>query len=494
MKRTRFLLMLTLVTTALISHGESRAAAADFTIFLPYVAMNSSLGSLPGTGGSAIQVQNLDPTQDAQIVGDFYSQAGGAPFTINRPNVAAGTAANFYLPGERFGNGAYAAIITSDRPIAAIVRTDWYSGGDSAIYSNAIAGNEAMVPLVAKGYGGQSSLVSIQNTDAMRSRSVSVAFYKSGSTQALVNTTRSIGPGTSVTLDMDKDPDFAKVPFGTLGSMVVKNPDAPVAVQAFMDILGGKGIYAYEGAPSDRAATRLYAPLIRNDLAGTSGISVVNPGDQPVQVTVTYMGNPLTPVCAGQRQHGNGSFTIAAKGNAVFYQGNIAGLPTGDSGLPKKCFGAAVIEATGGKVLAIVNDADVTRTVNSPGTGSSAAYNAFADIDGARKVALPLFRNKHTNLDLSTGIQVMNIGTIPAKVVIALKNSNGQNVPIGAAAQQTIAPRSTYLWLPPYINGLPVNIYGSASLESDQPIVVVVNDASGNGKMDAAIYSGIKAD
>ena len=88
----------------------------------------------------------------------------------------------------------------------------------------------------------------------------------------------------------------------------------------------------------------------------------------------------------------------------------------------------------------------------------------------------------------------MNIGTIPAKVVIALKNSNGQNVPIGAAAQQTIAPRSTYLWLPPYINGLPVNIYGSASLESDQPIVVVVNDASGNGKMDAAIYSGIKAD
>ena len=46
MKRTRFLLMLTLVTTALISHGESRAAAADFTIFLPYVAMNSSLGSL----------------------------------------------------------------------------------------------------------------------------------------------------------------------------------------------------------------------------------------------------------------------------------------------------------------------------------------------------------------------------------------------------------------------------------------------------------------
>ena len=252
MKRTHFLLMLTLVTTALVPHGESRAAAADFTIFLPYVAKNSSLGSLPGTGGSGIQVQNLDPTQDAQIVGAFYSQAGGAPpVTISRPNVAAGTAANFYLPAEVRPDGTYAAIITSDRPIAAIVRTDWYSGGDAAIYSNAIAGNEVAVPLVAKGYGGQSSLVSIQNTDAMRSRSVSVAFYRSGSTQALVNTTKTIGPGTSVTLDMDKDPDFTKVPYGTLGSMVVKNPDAPVAVQAFMDILSGKGIYAYEGAPGD---------------------------------------------------------------------------------------------------------------------------------------------------------------------------------------------------------------------------------------------------
>lgn len=97
MKRTHFLLMLTLVTTALVPHGESRAAAADFTMFLPYVAKNSSLGSLPGTGGSGIQVQNLDPTQDAQIVGAFSSQAGGASVTISRPNVAAGTAANFYL-------------------------------------------------------------------------------------------------------------------------------------------------------------------------------------------------------------------------------------------------------------------------------------------------------------------------------------------------------------------------------------------------------------
>jgi len=41
---------------------------------------------------------------------------------------------------------------------------------------------------------------------------------------------------------------------------------------------------------------------------------------------------------------------------------------------------------------------------------------------------------------------------------------------------------------------MPTNVYGSASITSDQPVVVIVNDASGNGKVDAAIYSGIKAD
>ena len=38
------------------------------------------------------------------------------------------------------------------------------------------------------------------------------------------------------------------------------------------------------------------------------------------------------------------------------------------------------------------------------------------------------------------------------------------------------------------------NSFGSATIISDQSIVVIVNDASDSGKIDAAIYSGIKAD
>lgn len=453
----------------------------------------SRLAGIQGAGGSGIQIQNLDGSQEAQIVADFYNQKGSAAVTINRPNVAAGSAANIYLPGETsLANGAYAAIISADRQIAAIARTDWSTSGGAAIYSNVIPGNEVSVPLAAKGYNGQTTLASIQNTDTGQQATVTVEFYKAGSAAPLVSTTKNIGPGTSVTVDLGKDAAFTSVPAGTLGALLVKSASIPVGVQAFMDIENfTKAVYAYEGVPSEQAAGTLYAPLIRNNFYGTTGISVVNPGDAAVQVQVTYIASPLTPACSGQSVHGGKSFQIDPKSSAVFYQGNIAALPTGDSGLASGCLGAAKIEATGGNILAIVNDAELAKN------GTSAAYNAFPAAAGGKKVALPLFRNKHAGAaDLSTGIQAMNIGDAPANATIEFKNNTGQLISISSGTTQTIAPLASYTWFPPSMMsaGMPTNTYGSATINSDQNLVVIVNDASGSGKLDAAIYSGIKAD
>ena len=57
----------------------------------------SCLAGIQGAGGSGIQIQNLDASQDAQIVADFYNQKGSGAVTISRPNVAVGSAANIYL-------------------------------------------------------------------------------------------------------------------------------------------------------------------------------------------------------------------------------------------------------------------------------------------------------------------------------------------------------------------------------------------------------------
>ena len=451
----------------------------------------SSLAGIAGAGTSGIQIQNLDASQDAQIVSDFYNQKGGGAISIARPNIAAGSAANIYLPAESsLTNGAYAAIISADRQIAAIARTDWNNTGGAAIYSNVQPGTDVSLPLAAKGYAGQTTLASIQNTDTSQSASVTVDFYIAGETTAAASATIQILPGTSQTIDLGKSPNFAAVPDGSLGSMKISSTSIPVGVQAFMDIeTQDKAVYAYEGVPSEQAADTLYSPLIRNGFFGTSGISVVNPGASPVDVTVTYYASPGADSCSGTYVHNNGAQTIAAGSSAVFYQGNVAGLDTGDSTLPVGCFGSAVIESSGGNVLAIVNDADL-------GAGTSAAYNAVSQAGGATKVALPLFRKEHVAQKLTTGIQAMNIGSSPANVTLSVAGDGIGTIP-ASLANATIAPNASQNWFPSGAaewDFVPSNSYGSATIESDQPIIVIVNDFSTNGMSDSAIYNGIKAD
>jgi hypothetical protein len=456
----------------------------------------SRLAGIAGAGITGIQIQNLDASQTATIVADFYKQSGGGAISIPRPNVQAGAAANIYLPNEStLQNGAYAAIISADRQIAAIARTDWNNSGAAAIYSNVQPGTDVSLPLAVKGYANQTSLVSIQNTDTGTQATVTVEFYEVGKTAPTVTTSVNIGPGTSTTIDLSKHAAFATVPQGALGSMKFKST-TNIGVQSFIDIeTSAKGVYAFEGVPSEQAAAKLFVPLYRNDYYGTTGISVVNPGTSPVQVTVTYYGSTQAQVAACKGAtfvHAGGPQTIAAGSSGVFYQADVnPPLPTGNAGLPKGCFGSAVIEATGGNVLAIVNDADIPK-------GTSAAYNAVSTAGGANKVALPLYRNKHTTDQLSTGIQAMNIGSSPANVTLEIKDSTGSVISgaCGGDCTATIPPNSSNTWYPPTMTSQNqyAGNYGSATLNSTQPLAVIVNDASGTLTKDSAIYNGIKAD
>jgi hypothetical protein len=242
--------------------------------------------------------------------------------------------------------------------------------------------------------------------------------------------------------------------------------------------------------PAEQAADKLFAPLFRNNFYGTTGISVVNPGTTPVDVKVKFAGT--LGQCIGQPFE-QGPATIQPGSSAVFYQAPVNVPGTGTSPLPDKCAGSASIEATGGKVLAIVNDAS-----GNPGNPTtSAAYNAVSLDQGAKKVALPLYRKEHTSAKISTGIQAMNIGTTTARANISFTMSDGTNLSgaaCGTDCQATIAPGASANWYPPGITKLLPGKFGSAFIDSDQPLAVIVNDASGNGLMDAAIYNGIKAD
>lgn len=92
----------------------------------PPTAYASRLAGIAAQGVTGINVQNLDEQQQATVIADFYKQGDGAKTQYNVPNpVAPGGVVNINLPGiTNLLNGAYSAIISADRQIAAIARTD----------------------------------------------------------------------------------------------------------------------------------------------------------------------------------------------------------------------------------------------------------------------------------------------------------------------------------------------------------------------------------
>jgi len=451
----------------------------------------SRVAGISSAGETGIQIQNLDQTQAASITADFYESGGAWAQQITLPSTNPSAAANIWLPGTTLPTGAYAAIINADRQIAAIARTDWPSSGGAAIYSNVLPGTEIALPLAVRNYYGQASLVSIQNTDTSAQATVTVDVLQPGAADPVVSQDYTIPQGTSITLDLAEDTEFAALGDGFLGSILVSSA-TEVGVQSFVDITtSDKAVYAFEGVPSDMAATTLYAPLFRaqqyprpgDPTSGRldTGISVVNPGSSAADVTVTYYGAGGS--CAGQTIT-SPTVSIAANSSHVFYQGALA-----EQGLPAGCYGAAVINSAGGGVLAIVNDAqNLSQT--------AASFNAVSAEQGATTVALPLYRKAHAN-GLTTGISVMNIGSGQAQITIAFNQAQGGgSTPVSCptGCTQTVGPNETAIFWPGSISALPDGTYGSATVQSTQPVAVIVNDVNVSGAVDMATYNGIKAD
>ncbi len=335
-------------------------------------------------------------------------------------------------------------------------------------------------------FAGQTSLVSIQNTDTNQLVPVLVKIYPAGGTEALSTKQYDVEKGTSITLDLD-NPD-STLPIGFLGSLTAESY-APLAVQSVVyRVRESKALYALEGMPDELADRTVYAPLVRNGYFGTTGIAVVA---EFIAADVTLQFTGTLGTCAGQT-YAQGPVHIPAGVSVLFYQGNVAMPDTGTSPLPEGCAGSARISASQGLTLAVVNDAG--GDPSHPTT--SAAYDAVPASRTATKVALPLVRNGHTAKRLTTGIVAMNTGNGPANVMLTIQLSDGTTVapPRCRVCQVTIPAGQTHVWYAPSIPEMPSGTYGSAFLESDQSLAVVANEVALSGTGDSAAYSGLKAD
>lgn len=453
-------------------------------------AKGSDAGPLRCAGATGIQVQNLDPDAPATLDFRFFAQRGdGSAIPYHLGDLPPGRAGNVYLPRvSELAPDVYAANGWSSRLISAIVRTDWPCSGAAALYSDVQVGRELALPLALIDFASQRSHVTVQHAGGASDppASVELLLFAAGQAEPVARELRELRGGMSQTLVLGVDAFEDVVPNtaqGFLGSMVLRSADMEIGATSFVAVeRSDKAVYAFEAQPIEAASEILYAPLIRNRFYGyDTGISVMNPGTDELDVSVTYVGGHGS--CQGQR-YAHGPVTLPPRGIHAFYQG-----PGGQSGLPEGCVGTAVIRAEGGGVLAIVNDSlDLTE--------QSAAYNVVSVARTSTRYALPLVRNRHIDaLRMTTGIQVMNTSdTERATVTIELFDASGERLDgCGSACSRVVEPLEATTFYPgaSSLATLPPGRFGSALVTGDQPLAVIVNDVSELGVADAATYNAI---
>ena len=488
----------TIVITLSAALAAIVASAGPFDVHSVSSAPMAPTG-MSGAADTGIQIQNLG-TYPQDIDVRFGMISSGPVSSYITSNVF--SSLNVYLPAlPTLTSGVAYAVrmeglgstvpLKPPAPIAAIVRTDWDVSRAAAIYSNVQLGDssdDVIVPLAVLDYFGQTSKIAIANDAAGSATSpFSVSFPPSTVTYPV-----NVKAGHAEFFSLTTVPGLTA---GFLGTAVVKSsaPGVPFGVASFIDnTMSTKSVSAFEGVPASEAANQLFAPLVRaRHLVGTkhfdTGISVVNVSSTSATVEVTYYG--ALGSCAGA-MYLDGPMVIAPQASHVFYHGN----PPISTSLPANCVASAVINSTGGSILAVVND--VENIASTYSADSSAAYNAVSASQGGIKVALPLVRHRHIpmTMKLTTGIQVMNISSSPANVSLSIVGNLGTSVLCAAACAVTIGSHQSHTWWPGSMSLPSSFVLGSGTVDSDQPVAIIVNDVSENGVNDMSTYNGIKSD
>lgn len=446
------------------------------------------VASLNGMSGLAIS--NLSSAAAADITVDFVDQNDGGTVSISRTGVLPGSQVTIFLPAEATlpEDGVFAARVSSNVPVAAMARTDWQATGHAVMYNAPAPATRVVVPWLLHDYVGQTSIVSIQNTVADAGADVTIDIMENGGTQPIASVSFPLGAGAGTSFSLGTHPDLAGVlpagvPAGLLWGRV--SADRPVAVMTTIaNPASTRSVYSLAGVPEGEAFTTAVTPMLFNnyavdpdsDDAGrlTSGISVLNPGPDPVGVKLTYRGADVfgrTHACQGQTiEHtdasGNTTITVAAGAVVAFYQGNST-----LSHLPANCAVSGTFEVTGGAIVA-------GATVMNNAFGTAASVPVMAAAQAAQRIHLPAVRGEQTAARLTTAIQVQNVGDAPASVQLDLVPERGGPIACGADCTATIPPHGSRLWWLNDVPAWPAGMVGEARVTGDRPVVAAVVDMS----------------
>lgn len=334
--------------------------------------------------------------------------------------------------------------------------------------------------------------VSAQIGDDAVTSNTSWTFQNLGSAAAevgvkLYDTTGAMVAEDSFTVEKAQSfwaPDYAKLTGAFNGALVANSsqPLASIVNQVAANGTNGKtGNATYMGFTADNVAPTMYAPVAMKAFFGYyTELSIQSAGGD-VPVTVTYY---------------NQDGTVATTSKYNVKAGSPLRVPQAEEvNLPNDYNGGVKIAADDGTTpLAVV----VNEFVGTGGGMYNQFYSYEAFSAGSTKVVLPaVFINGYGSFNASTSIQ--NMGDSDAEVTWKFYDvTNGNPNPTEVIyTQTTTIPTSVSIYFPDaaYADTLK-NAYsagddawiGSITLESNQPIIAIVNEL--NGSYLAASYTG----
>lgn len=346
---------------------------------------------------SGFQVQNLDTSNNANIVITFYNQNGSVAATVNDTIPAGGSKTYFPLSAVSDGfNGS--VVISSDREIRAIVNVLGNSGAYGASYGGFQQGATTVyVPLLMKANSGYNTWFNIQNAGSA-STNVTVN-YSDGQTASCTN----LQPGAACTLNQATEAHAS----GWVGSAIV-TAGQPIVVTV-MEV-GPTTLFAYDGFTG--GSTNVVMPLINAYNAGyITGVQIMNLGTADTQVTVSYTPSLAGTACTETK-------TIPAGKSETFALYAFAQTVPGENcANGVKFIGSAQVTGNSANqpLVAIVNQ------LNSA-ANKGAAYEGFDPSTATDTVVMPLIMDRNSNY--WTGFSVVNVGSAATTVNCTFSSSS----------------------------------------------------------------------
>jgi hypothetical protein len=466
-------------------------------------------GLAGGTWQSGIKIQNLDPSNPANLSVSLYGSGGGSPIHVitqtsggspltAQPNKSV----EVYLPAfSSVTAGQYSAVVSSDRNVGAVVTTTNYPYGMADSYNSMVPSTSVFVPYVYRNHNNWSTEIFVQNTTGTNitgsivftEPSTSVSYSDSGVHTKTVNFnipaygTQSFDTLTSTYNDMG----------WFIGSATIQS-SAPIAVMANQTRLVGNGdiqgnvLISARGLSSNDAGTKILLPSLYNNFSGASGtwrsgIKIVNSSSSTANITVEFKSDPGMPSFSGTK-----TLSISAGGNTELYLPSTT-LNTPAGPMPNQFKGYAIINSN----VPVVATVQHTNYEGASGYGVAVGYAGFSS--GSRNISLPSLYHWPSGSGVwISGIKVQNYGTTNATFTItysadpdSISSLNGTKSNVTLTPGQAIE----FYFGNPILDGngsIPSGWKGSAFIQGSAGAQLVATVIHTNyGRHVATMYTGV---